>query len=932
MTKKELGQTARDKMSANWQLPLIPTKLSSPKVSGHLVARNRLGNLAPVVMERALTWVHAPAGYGKTTLLSQWRETHLAEGAVVAWVSLSEEDNSAHRILSYVVAALSAARSSLCDGARSTLNSGPSVPTQLAEAVLISELEACEEEIVLILDDYHLITDPQVHKLMLHLLQNRPKNLHLVIATRSDLPLHLSRLKLENQLLKIDVSDLRLDFNELEDFITEVVELELPKNVVRMLYTISEGWIAGVQIAALSPRLKKEPQTYLKEFTSGSKDLRNYLHEVVMDLLPPELEQTLLRCSILDRFNAPLCEAVAGVSDGRALLEKLSSLNLFLFALDDQNNWFRFHRLFSDFLREHLRKLGHDEIVKLHRTACNWFAGQQLWAEAVSHALAIEDTDLAQKFIEHCARDMLGQSRGGRLLNWGRQLPENRLSKNIHLRFAMVQAKLLMMELPPIQGLLHDIESDFQRDDDADVEGRREYVQAQLKIASSLLAMLEDRLDEVRLSTGFLVEQHEKLQEFDSEVVFFILGYVYLHQMRFDQITEIQQQAARIKGKPHFGAAYRKSFEGLAWFWRGRLDKARFFLEESLNAAEAIAGRHSMTSVTAIASLAELCYEQNDLEQTEELLAAAMTAPLDACLLITAQSIYSTQARISNLKGAKTESWESLEELEKIALKRGWKRLEAHCYLERIQSDILQGDSVAATGELLRFEQYLKTIEVDLDLVAREFIQDDWLISKSRVEHLHQEGSAVLKPLAQRIQVLDHQGALHRSAKFRMLLALSQWGEGNFKAAKQTLMPALKLGETQGFCRTFIDEVQGGQLLLAQIASDLTVEESSLAPYLKCLIDAMTPPKASLGVPEREEPASNPKLSGLERLNISEVTGREREILGLIGNGLFNKEVATALGISEGTVKWHLKNLYSKLGVSSRTQALKKAQGLGLID
>ena len=279
MTKKELGQTARDKMSANWQLPLIPTKLSSPKVSGHLVARNRLGNLAPVVMERALTWVHAPAGYGKTTLLSQWRETHLAEGAVVAWVSLSEEDNSAHRILSYVVAALSAARSSLCDGARSTLNSGPSVPTQLAEAVLISELEACEEEIVLILDDYHLITDPQVHKLMLHLLQNRPKNLHLVIATRSDLPLHLSRLKLENQLLKIDVSDLRLDFNELEDFITEVVELELPKNVVRMLYTISEGWIAGVQIAALSPRLKKEPQTYLKEFTSGSKDLRNYLHD-----------------------------------------------------------------------------------------------------------------------------------------------------------------------------------------------------------------------------------------------------------------------------------------------------------------------------------------------------------------------------------------------------------------------------------------------------------------------------------------------------------------------------------------------------------------------------------------------------------------------------------------------------------------------------
>lgn len=923
MTTKELGSNEQEKVSANWQLPLIVTKLSSPKGLGPLMVRNRLNDLAPVVIQRKVTSVQAPAGYGKTTLLSQWREAHLAQGAVVAWVSLSEEDNSAHRMLSYMVAALLAAQPGLCDGAWSALNSGPSVPMRVAEAMLISELEACAKEVVIILDDYHLITDAEVHDLLTNLIRNSPANFHLVIATRFDLPLHLARLRLENKLLEVSAEDLRLELGELEGFINGVLGLDLPISVAKMLHEISEGWIAGVQIAALSPRFKEEPKAYLKEFASGSKNLSEYLHEVVMDVLPPDLVQVLLRCSILDRLNAPLCEAVAGVNDGQALLDRLSKLNLFLFALDEQNNWFRFHRLFLDFLRESMWKLDDDELARLHRTACDWFAGEQLWAEAVSHALAIGDTNLAQKFIEHCALDMLGQSRGARLLNWRRKLPESTFNDNIDLRLAMVFAHLLMMDLPPVHGMLRNIQTSMQAKAH-DATERQHDRQVQFTIASAVLALLEDRLDGARLLTEFEIGQLEKLQGFEFEVASFILSYVYLHQLRLEQLAEIQQQSARRQDKPHFSFAYRKSFEGLGWFLRGRLDRAQFLFEEALEASEKIAGRRSMVTVAAMASKAKLHYERNDLEQAEELLAVAMTIPLDASVLITVESIYTTLARINNVKGERQEAWELLDALGEIAAKHGWQRLESCCYRERIHSEILHGDGAAAAAELSLFEQYLATVE--LDSIAAKWVQDDWLMSAARVGCLYGDSGDVQEQLVRRVDVLERKGALYRSAKFRMLLALLQWSEGDLQTAKATLMPALKLGKKQGFCRTFIDEIQGGRRLLKHITANLTVKEEAISSYLQNLIEAMAPPLAPLAVSQ-----SLTKLSDVERLNIAEVTDREHEVLALIGNGLFNKEVASVLGISEGTVKWHLKNLYSKLNVSSRTQALKKAQDLGLI-
>ena len=932
MRQKQDLRGMRHHLSSNWRLPLIPTKLSPPRRSQPLFSRKRLESLAPAIMKHALTLVQAPAGYGKTTLVGQWADMYRGEDKLVAWLSLSEEDNSERRFLSYLIASLSITKSNFCNESILAINSELSSSIEVVESILLAELEASREEILLTLDDYHCITNPEIHSLMLRLIKNRPENLHIIIATRSEIPIRLSKLKLENQLLILGVSDLRMDFSELEIFLNEVVELDLPKNVARLLYEVSEGWVAGVQMAALSPRLRKEPKQFLNEFASGSKDLKNYLHEVLVELLPSDCEEALVRCSILERFNVSLCQVVGGVSDGNAFLEKLSRLNLFIFSLDDNNEWFRLHRLFSDFLRERLGQLGKKEVLALHRLACNWFVAHELWSEAVSHALAIGYSDLAKTFIERCASEMLEKSRTATLVNWGKQIPEHELSKNIDVRLAIVRAQMLMMELPPIHGLLHEIESDLQKSDDVDLMERREDLQKQIQTTSLLLALLEDRLEDARRSAEPWMEAPSELNRFEYEVVFNVLGYIYLHQMRFDEIVEVQRQAARMTNKLHFGEGYRKSFEGLAWFWRGRLDRAKALLGESLAISEKIAGRRSMASVTAIASLAELCYERNKIEEAEELLASAMTGSLDACLLITAQTIYSLLARISKLRGEKAESWILLDKLEKVAMKRGWVRLEGHCYAERIQSDIWEGDGVSATRELGRFEQYLET--VNPDVIAKELLHDDWLISKARIELLNQPSKGFIKELHERITVLDRQGALYRSAKFRMLAALGEWKIGQTKAAKKSLIPALALGQAQGMFRTFADELQGGQCLLKNIASSLDAHEMRLMPYIEGLVNNMEPAPKLLGNFEKDlESDSLPSdISDLELLSASEVTEREREILELIGDGLFNKEVANLLGISEGTVKWHLKNLYSKLGVSSRTQALKRAHSLKLIN
>lgn len=904
-----------------WQLPLIPTKLTPPRRAGKVITRDRLIDLQSSILKRALTLVQAPAGYGKSTLLSQWRHNFLVEGKVVAWVSLSEEDASPHRFLSYVTAALSAARAGICEGSQAMLMAGPSVSAEAAESVLIKELEACGLDVVLILDDFHVISDTKVHSMLSHLLLNLPANVHLIVATRTEIPFALSQLRIRDLVFKVGASDLRFDIGDLGSFLSEVTQLKLSSSAVHRLYEITEGWVAGVQIASFSPRLKSDTQAFLNEFSSSSRDLESYMTEGVMSHLTKEMRALLLRCSILERFTPDLCETIAGIEDGRALLDQVEGLNLFIFALDDRGEWYRFHRLFADYLRKRLHREFPYEIESLHRTACAWFAEHQLWAEAVRHALAVGENELAQSYIESCAMELLAQSHAARLVNWGRQLPASILRKNIDLRLAIACAQVLMMDLKRSRELLDEIGNDLGSGLADESRCMR------LQTMSALWSALQDRLEEGRRLAEPLLTCSERLLPGDIEFVYNVLSLIYLSQERYGALYELQQQAARGKDHTHFGLAYRKNFEGLAWLWRGRLDKAVYLFSEALGFAERFAGRQSMPAITSAAFMAEVLYEKNELENADELLAPKLAGPLDTCMLPAAQSLFSILSRICFLRGAKEESWALLDEMEKLAIKQQWSRLEASCYGLRIQLEVWQGDQGEASRLLRQLEEFVQ--HSDLDPICSRFIEDELLFSQARVKRIKDNDVDLMLALSERIEALEQSGSDYRSAKFRIMKALLQESSDDLKSARETLLPAMILGQKQSLCRTFADEMWGDTLLLEFIKANLSSDQLQLEPYLdKLITDIESVPNER----ESESVGQSAELSDLEQLSCLEVTNREQEILNLIANGLYNKEVARVLTISEGTVKWHLKNLYSKLGVSSRTQALKQAKKLHLIN
>ncbi|MBX7274269.1 LuxR C-terminal-related transcriptional regulator [Stutzerimonas chloritidismutans] len=912
-----------------WKLPLIPTKLSPPRGAAQPVERARLDARRSEILDTSLTLVIAPAGYGKTTLLAQWRAGLQAAGTAVAWVSLAEEDNSPHRLLSYIAAAFSAECPHLCDGTSEMLCAGPMVPVQAAEAVLLTELQVSERELVLVLDDYHCLGGPGVQLLMGHFLHNLPANVHLVLSSRTEPALNLTRLKVNRQLLRIGVEDIKFDLGDLGLFVRNSLNLVPSSSLLRDLHDVSEGWIAGVQLATLSPRFKSEPQLYLKEFSSKSKDLHAYLAEMVLDLLPGELETVLLRCAILDRFSAELCEVVAGVPDGKALLVELIKVNPFISALDEQGEWYRFHRLFLEFLRERLELAPTEDVMSLHRVACDWFSARSLWAEAVQHALACGENEKARDFIERCALDMLGRSRTGKLLSWGRRLPEDMLRKKPELRLAIAHAQVLMMDLRGASTMLEGL-----AESQADLGAGDEGFAVQQQIIRGLIFALDDHFDAALAQVLPVVERLRGLNITDREMLLNTLTLVYLYQGRFDQIDAVQSWQMPDPGM-HFGVAYRHLLEGLGWMWRGRLDKAEYIFNKARQYSEQYAGRRSMVTIACIICVADLYYERNQLEEAEELLTSVHTVPLDLGISGIIQSGYRTMSRINQINGAKTEAWVLLDEMEAVAFKRRWPRLEANCRAQRIQSEVWSGDLSAARSELARLS--CLSGHEQLDPVALRLIEDETLISRARICCVTGLNAELIENLGRRVADLEAVGVHYLGARMRMLLALLHWRAGERVAATQALLPVLALGKAQGLCRIFIDEVRHMPEALVGICNELSRVDASFKSYLDSLLAEAgafrLPPAGQEGTAggSRTTEEGGCGLSDLELLSSSEITEREKEILTQVANGLYNKEVARVLGISEGTVKWHLKNLYSKLSVSSRTQALKKGKLLGLI-
>ncbi|HEX9925354.1 MAG TPA: AAA family ATPase, partial [Anaerolineae bacterium] len=467
--------------------PLLATKLYIPRPRRNLVSRPRLVKRLDHAFDRKLTLLSAPAGFGKTTLLSSWiydlrresaPETQIENRA--AWLSLDQADNDPARFLSYLVAALQTVEAELGQTALEQAALDQLDETPLRDAVkallatLINQIAAAAPEFVLILDDYHFIEAQAIHAILAFLLDHLPPRMHLVIASRSETPLPLARLRARGQLLELGTADLRFTPDEAATFLNRVMNLNLSAHDISALEDRTEGWIAGLQMAALSMQDHHDIPGFIATFTGSHRYIIDYLAEEVLDRQPGPIRQFLLQTSILERLCAPLCEAMVsnlrmsesvkdelldeGASSAQpsfahspfidsscqTILEHLEQANLFLIPLDDERRWYRYHRLFADFLRDHLqRQVGAQGVIELHRQAAAWYEPQGLTAEAMSHALVVADVERATRLVEQSSRTLLKQSELATILGWIKELPEELV--RVRPRLSLFQAWALVL-------------------------------------------------------------------------------------------------------------------------------------------------------------------------------------------------------------------------------------------------------------------------------------------------------------------------------------------------------------------------------------------------------------------------------------------------------------------------------------------------------
>ena len=479
---------------------LLATKLLPPRLPSGLIERPRLIALAARAEDKRLTVIKAPAGFGKTSLALAWLNQLRASGAHVAWLSLDADDDEPARFLHHLAQALRQACGNVGASAIGLTAEASLVPAQSIVATLINELVEVDDEVYLFLDDYHLISLPIIHRVVAFFIEHMPSHVHLVVCTRVDATLPLARLRASNELLEIDASALRFNLEETRCFVERECPGGLGASTIKSLYASTEGWAAALRISA-SVLVREEPRPGLESGTpsGASRPFAAYLEDMLKHL-PSEMVEFMLRTAILDRLSASLCEAVTGVANSQSLLEAIAARQLLLEPMDVEGHWFRYHHLMRDYLCQRLETQYRDEVPDVHRRACQWYAQQEQWTDAVRHSIAAGATDAAIALMRRCAMALVTRGDLLTLLGWQRQFPAHLMRDQLQVRLAIAWGMALALRFDDALAMLDALERDAATSTGVETERMRWEGQAIRAVLAALqddpqrgLAMAQDR-------------------------------------------------------------------------------------------------------------------------------------------------------------------------------------------------------------------------------------------------------------------------------------------------------------------------------------------------------------------------------------------------------------------------------------------------------
>jgi len=898
---------------------LLVTKFTIPPLRVQLLPRASLIERLNQDCMHPLVLLSAGAGYGKTTLLSAWASQRPLS---VAWLTLDSLDNDPLSFWRAIVVALRMRLPMLGDDFLAQLQA--SQPPQLVSllASLIDELEALGEEIVLIIDDYHVIEEQSIHVSLGFLLDNAPSCLHLVIASRIDPPLPLACWHARGQLAEIRDADLRLSDAETTSFLKEVMEVQLGKEEVMQLAERTEGWIAGLQLAALSLRGQSDPSAFVKAFSGSHRFILDYVREEILEQQPLAIQRFLMETAVLKRMNAALCRAVTGEQASLALLETLERANLFLVPLDAERQWYRFHPLFRGALLACLHVREPELMLLLHRRAAAWYAEQNLLHEAIPHGLEAKDFVYAADLIERFISPQNWRNEYRTLRRWLERFPREVLRARPDLSFwyafAVILTSLTSLSEPSIRDL---VEEPLQFAE----QGYRETSnQVRLGMALTLRAVLISNQGEFVHAFALARQALTLLPEQDQQWRSRCLTVLGLEALLSGQLTRAQSllQQALAFGKiarwlPVMLTA--TAYLGEMCFSRGELQHAAGYFRQALafaNEQQDLSQRQLMLETGArmmhyerlpLYSLAGLAYEWNKLEEAKHILHEVLTQGQFVGSHILTPGLL-LQVRLLYACGEVEQAREFVSEL---AI--GWQSPEVHREVQMCQAWL-----ALKRGDIATVQHWAATYDRDAEsivLVRRE--EEGLLLARlSIAEGRAQEALDMLSPWKQQARAQERR---HSELHLLVLETLAYEAMAARVQARETLLEAVTKAMPQGYQRLFLDEGWPMKTLLKNTLAQ--IQEQKLADYVWGLLHAFEQEQAKLSA------STSPGPSAL----IEPLTPQERRVLRLLAEGASNQQIATQLVIQLVTVKKHMTNLLGKLGAANRTQAIVRAREYGLL-
>ena len=914
-------------------IPLLETKLYIPKWRPGLVSRPRLIECMHQGIERKLTLVSAPAGFGKTTLLAEWLAATPEIERSVGWVSLDRSDNDPAIFWAYVIAALRNFQPGLGATALSLLNSPQPQPIESVLTTLINEIKAIGDDpstnsgCALVLDDFHMIDSQPVHGAVAFLLDHLPPQMHLILATRSDPPLPLARLRGRGESTELRASDLRFAPDEAASFLNEVMGLDLSAADVAALETRTEGWIAGLQLAALSMQGREDVPGFVAAFSGDDRYIVDYLVEEVLQRQPERVRSFLLQTSFIDRLSGPLCNAITGEEDGKGMLEALDRGNLFIVPLDAKRQWYRYHHLFADVLHAHSLEEQPDRVPALHRRASQWYEHNGLQSDAIRHALAGEDFERAAMLVELAWSAMHRKYQDATWLGWVQALPDELVRARPVLSIGYAWALLNAGEVEAGEARLRDAERWVEPTLDVSeraeapaiemvVADEKEFRSLPATVASARAWLAGARGDvpgtvkHARRALDLLSEE----DHFDRGRPATLLGLAYWSRGDLEAAYEsFADGVASIRM-----AGYNLLAISATWVLafiraeQGRLHESAKTYEQSLHLAESQGESVPLAASILHAGLSEIHREWGDLEAATQHLQRSEELREQAGPTYFEFRWRLAWARLKEARGDLDGAVDLLDEAESLYSRSPAPDVRPIAAL-RARVWIAQG----RIGEALGWVRE-KGLSVEDDLsYLREFEHITlarMLIAQYRSGQEEQHFEEAMEFLSRLLAAAEEAERMGSIIEVVMLQALAHQAHGDIPDALMPLERALTLAEPEGYVRIFVDERESMRDLLRQVTAG-----GIAGAYTRRLLCAFDEPPASTTVQATS--------TGL----VKPLTRREAEILRLIAAGLRNQEIADQLFISLATVKRHVSNIYGKLGVTHRTEAITRANELNLL-